>query len=901
MSVKINKKNLKEYGGAVPPNYGPAGFFQQGGSMIPAQPAMMDEAAAVQQQQQAMAQQMDQPVEVQDEGRQMVQQLLQAIQAAVEGGSDIVEVIKVVIEQSGDEEVVKAALMMGGMEEQAVLEVIDKAKQPPEPSTPQEVDANPQLLARNEELAKEEEKMPEQEGASPEQIMMGKSGIEIKPENKGKFTAWAKKRGMTVKEAYRKVLANKSRYPASVVKMANFARNAAGWKKEEGGEYINGVYIPDESELSENALKNNLQRPASFYMADQNYSVEPFAPPSTVNPLFDFLNTAATVNQELFSTELDDFGNRKGAFLDIGKRGEGISINNPFKKGKKIQITKGNPDPDGGPSKMDVFNMTKGLYYDTEIDTSNLTTEENLKAYTDWARKQKQEWDESLQGQLEKEQEIIDQTEGTTQEERAQKEAASSMSFENWAQSEGYDLENLADMTVETLRGLWSKTIQKDCSDGKCFEEGGELPMMQFGQQPGPGMGGPEFNPYTDDMEEYLRGMAQTNYMDFPSVPGSGAPVEELPPIEITQEPDPTADELFQEIEFEPEVNVTNKVSGFLERVGDDPRFRAFTSGSKAAVDIAGFANRMFDRRKFAEAQDQLEERSGADYKFAVRTADPFDEGFYDINTGQLQGEAERTPGYYMSFAGSPYSFDGVARDGMETGEAAYLANRDRVIKREMAKAQSGVETKPGLFTDDEQFKNFRDFDYSNMSDEQIMYIQQFLDRERESNAPTNKQFYTDSTNINRPVTDGVMGKQTFTFPPKGQTGKEILLSGLPTNFVDTLPRKLFNVSGDTAEELVDIYKEAKGISSFGEGFQFFKDFNRKDIKRYMEDSGLSKRDVREWVYDQDWYKDRNPLTRQGIRMAMSMKGLKRGGQVVDIDQDMIAKLIAAGANIEML
>ena len=319
MSVKINKKSLKEYGGAVPPNYGPTGFFQQGGSMIPAQPAMMDEAAAVQQQQQAMAQQMDQPVEVKDEGRQMAEQLLQAIQAAVQEGSDIVEVIKVVIEQSGNEEVVKAALMMGGMEEQAVLEIIDKAKEPAEPSTPQEVDANPQLLARNEELAKEEEKMPEQQGASPEQIMMGKSGIEIKPENKGKFTAWAKKRGMTVKEAYRKVLANKSRYPASVVKMANFARNAAGWKKEEGGEYINGVYIPDESELSENALKNNLQRPASFYMADQNYSVAPYAPPSTVNPLFDFLNTAATVNQELFSQELDEFGNRKGAFLDIGK------------------------------------------------------------------------------------------------------------------------------------------------------------------------------------------------------------------------------------------------------------------------------------------------------------------------------------------------------------------------------------------------------------------------------------------------------------------------------------------------------------------------------------------------------------------------------------------------------
>lgn len=67
------------------------------------------------------------------------------------------------------------------------------------------------------------------------EMPMGKSGIEIKPENRGKFTRWAKKRGMTVKQAYAKVLANKDEYPPSIVKMANFARNAAGWKKEEGG------------------------------------------------------------------------------------------------------------------------------------------------------------------------------------------------------------------------------------------------------------------------------------------------------------------------------------------------------------------------------------------------------------------------------------------------------------------------------------------------------------------------------------------------------------------------------------------------------------------------------------------------------------------------------------------
>lgn len=52
-------------------------------------------------------------------------------------------------------------------------------------------------------------------------------GIYIKPENKGKFTSWAKKHGMSVKEAARKVMANKENYSPTVVKRANFAKNFA--------------------------------------------------------------------------------------------------------------------------------------------------------------------------------------------------------------------------------------------------------------------------------------------------------------------------------------------------------------------------------------------------------------------------------------------------------------------------------------------------------------------------------------------------------------------------------------------------------------------------------------------------------------------------------------------------
>jgi len=52
--------------------------------------------------------------------------------------------------------------------------------------------------------------------------------IHINPENKGKFTASAKKAGKSVQEMARKVLASPTASPLQK-KRANFARNAAKW------------------------------------------------------------------------------------------------------------------------------------------------------------------------------------------------------------------------------------------------------------------------------------------------------------------------------------------------------------------------------------------------------------------------------------------------------------------------------------------------------------------------------------------------------------------------------------------------------------------------------------------------------------------------------------------------
>ena len=55
-------------------------------------------------------------------------------------------------------------------------------------------------------------------------------GIMIKPENKGKFTAWADAHNMGVQEAASKIMANKDDYSSTIVKRANFAKNASKWK-----------------------------------------------------------------------------------------------------------------------------------------------------------------------------------------------------------------------------------------------------------------------------------------------------------------------------------------------------------------------------------------------------------------------------------------------------------------------------------------------------------------------------------------------------------------------------------------------------------------------------------------------------------------------------------------------
>lgn len=74
--------------------------------------------------------------------------------------------------------------------------------------------------------------------------------INIKKENRGKFTESANRAGMGVQEYARHILANKDKYSSTLVKRANFARNTAGWKHALGG------YIKDRDDMYNNMLES---------------------------------------------------------------------------------------------------------------------------------------------------------------------------------------------------------------------------------------------------------------------------------------------------------------------------------------------------------------------------------------------------------------------------------------------------------------------------------------------------------------------------------------------------------------------------------------------------------------------------------------------------------------------
>ena len=182
-----------------------------------------------------------------------IQQITEFISTSINNGEDPVEVVMSLVDQQVDQETIAQVFMQVGYAQEDIVtlfEQVQQKMQPPGPASAEQQTQDPQEIARNESMAEES------------QMEQAKSGIEIKPENKGKFTSWAEARGMSVQAAASKVMSNTDEYPPSVVKMANFAKNAAGWNKQEGGDvsnYTEGVR----------------QREGSYNPPNRKYTLDP--------------------------------------------------------------------------------------------------------------------------------------------------------------------------------------------------------------------------------------------------------------------------------------------------------------------------------------------------------------------------------------------------------------------------------------------------------------------------------------------------------------------------------------------------------------------------------------------------------------------------------------------------
>jgi hypothetical protein len=547
MSVKVNKKSLK----------------QQGGAMIPGQPSMQPQQPMHQMPDDTMMPGATHGQSQQQQVDPEVSRITEIISTQVGQGADLIEVIQGLQQQQVDQNLIAQALMVAGMAQEDVISIFQTIERNSTPSTPTEVTGDPQLLARNAQIGEEAE------GVDPMSSMM----------------------------------------PAM----------------QTGGENYNSRYSSktkdDDDDDDEKTIANkNIEKRSQWYK-NQNLSVAPMQPPAHTNVFWDALQTGATIKEELFSNETDDIGFKKGAFLESKKK-------NKFHK------------------------MTKPLYYDTSY-TPGISGDNTTNAMN-WhmANADEMAVNDSNNERISNQKRI--NVSDAPIEDEAPISKSTADKFSDWLAEKDTSIEDMSIDHLQTLRNLFSKTT------GNSFRYGGSLRKAQVGDE----VGGPlTFKDwYLEDPVGRGTAEGKQQYQDY---------VTNFDIYNFEDDNEMANTDVSQQTTQGQGGNDINKtVEGVLKRIGDNPTFKKYTSGSKVITDIAGFANRRYDEKDERDKLDQFEFMSQADNKYATKMNDPFSLGFYQENSGQLQGEAQKTTGYQMNFPGSPYSFgqQGNAKTGGETG-----------------------------------------------------------------------------------------------------------------------------------------------------------------------------------------------------------------------------------------
>ena len=647
--MDLNKKSVK----------------QQGRAMIPNEPGM--------QPQQPQQPQVD----------EVVVQVQTFISEQMNEGQEPVDIVMSLMSQEVDQQVIGQALMMAGYEQDDVVALFKEVevKSKPQPANAEEVNANPQELVRNEEIEKS------QEGVQMNVDMVdaiAKSGIEIKKKNRGKFTKWAKARGMGVQEAARKVMANKDKYPPSVVKMANFARNAAQWKKDEGGENSNVAAMQDLNKYSQ------LMFPSNVRVEDQDNNVLFGTKPDSNS--FDIKTEIEALKNEDFIRP-DPFYVNPIAFESPNNFNLGKAANVAFSGFNRLFGKDGSLTPGGITKTVAENKINKFLNSDFKIDVD--LSEENIAAsnafkdafqkyYTDDAEDIRSEdvgvydflksrgvdFDFKPQTKFEQDVTNIVKDVGTGINTGAN-------DIQNWL-NKNLSKENLNAIGTETLNALESLLKGNKKLGGPLPKAQTNINMDFFNNfDPNNPFGLPNFNQdflnsqtdYTLDTRDIDINMfrddaTRNNLPDFSNITGQTNYAQDIANIDI----DAIRENVMQERRSEQDeelsglfdkINLPNVTREDNRNVGDrllnfknTAVGKAFGDVSQTAVEVADVINDYFEDQKIKDARNDLRQQTVADNIYATRV-DPFNSrGTFDVNTGIMGSEGDRTTGLYMSKKG---------------------------------------------------------------------------------------------------------------------------------------------------------------------------------------------------------------------------------------------------------
>jgi hypothetical protein len=912
--VDLNKKSVK----------------QQGGAMMPNQPGM-------QQQPQVDPQ---------------VMEITEMFSTSINEGKQPQEVLIGLMQQEVDQNLIGQALMQLGYEEEAIIQLFEEAQrlqQPQEPSS-QQITNNPQQLARAEEM---------QEGAPAmdmniTSIEQAKSGIEIKPENKGKFTRWASARDMSVSEAYNKVMSNTDNYPPSVVKMANFAKNAAGWKKEEGGEFEPHFMYKGDRKIRARDHEAHLRLKKAGYTHDAPKAADGVETETVVaseegtdntKMMSDFLTASKsedavkTKNKGLISN-LEDEGILEPGPMYINPA---IFNNAEFNLGKAANVALtayedmfSGKDKDGDGVKDGSFRDWRGKHinnkmqkmanatYDIKFDTSD----ENKNAAAAWFKQFQVENPELAQqkdalGNIIKTEadKVLDDINAPSAVKKISDDllekwqtgtAETKAYIESILKKKGQEIPTEYKVDPMSGDGKFPVTEKKDPQEIdlnpeiKQTIEGDDPSFDMFVPKdyeapinfPGSNEGLPDFSSYEELLAKYgtempkmqMAGPVANGKLTFKEwvmqdpVTRGGANAQQLyaeyeaefdnpfnptPPVAQTNDvpAQRSAADLFTDIKG-PEVDVNyGGVGGFLDRALNSTVATAFGDLSNFAVGAADVANDYFDEINKKKAQEELRGDLVADNIYGTKT-DAFNKrGTFDINSGLMGSEGDATTGLYMSKEGGGVNNPGfkalppeaqhnilsnMAYGGAK-GEEAYLANRDRVIKRELAKAQEAGETRK------ERKERIKNYDHN--------YLQEYIELFKSKNK-------NDETAIK-----DIMSQM-------GVTANDTLFVGNSNSVSGAKMFPQFKLKQYLASQIdPEAYNAGESVivNHTNKGPYYTSDPDPEDGKSYS-------------FKNKTYYDDDN-----GYIHLIKSKKQNGGEQTVEVDSRMLAKLIAAGADIEKL